>query len=453
MDNDPSIALISRLHRAPHWCGMILRAVVAATLCCCPTGGIRHSAAAQFGTAASSLHNQDAPLIPSPSVQIQTEIPSVSETLADYFPVGAAIWRGDIVGSHSELLRKHFKSITAENDMKWASLRPTETSFNFSNADALISFARANHMRVRGHTLVWHKQNPPWLFKDASGNDMRPTPENKALLLQRLEKHIRGVVSRYKDDVYAWDVVNELIDPSEPDGFRRSPWFAITGTDYINTAFRVAREVAPKAKLFINEYDTTKPVKRTFLYNLVRDLKKRGVPIDGVGHQMHINLEEPSVAMITETIELFSGLGVDNQITELDVSLYNNTTDAWSSIPDDVLIEQGYRYRDIFQALRQMKGKISAVTFWGMADDHTWLKKFPIERLDLPLLFGDQLQAKLAYWGIVAPSRLPARPSTSSFETIGGFTGVYVGMYAAGNGRKSTRPADFDWFEYHAEKP
>ncbi|GAC1703276.1 MAG: hypothetical protein NVS9B4_10930 [Candidatus Acidiferrum sp.] len=371
----------------------------------------QHSALAQSRTAGTSFQNKDTPLAPSPPDRIQTDIPSVSETLADYFFIGAAIWRGDIAGPQSELLRKHFNSITAENDMKWSSLRPSETTFDFTGADALIAFARANHMRVRGHTLLWHQQNPRWLFKDADGNDMRPTPENKALLLQRLETHIRTVVSRYKDDVYAWDVVNEVIDPEQPDGFRRTPWFVITGTDYIDTAFRVARDVAPRAKLFINEYDTTKPAKRALLYNLVRDLKARNVPVDGVGHQMHIKLEDPPVAAITETINQFSALGVDNQITELDVSVYANATDNCSRIAESVLIQQGYRYRDIFEALRRLKGKISAVTFWGKADDHTWLKRFPIVRLDSPLLFDEKLQAKPAYWGIVYPSRLPARPN------------------------------------------
>jgi endo-1,4-beta-xylanase len=392
---------------------MILQTVVAATLFYCPVGWMHHS-----GTAVSPLHNHDTRPVLSPPVQIQTDITSVSETLAEYFPVGAAIWRGDIVGPHSELLRRHFKSITTENDMKCGSLRPSETAFDFTGADALISFARANHMRVRGHTLLWHKQNPPWLFKDVSGKDMTPTPENKALLLQRVEKHIRGVVSRYKDDVYAWDVLNEVIDPEQPDGFRRSPWFVITGTDYIDTAFRVAHEMAPHAELFINEYDTTKPAKRAFLYNLVRNLKARNVPVDGVGHQMHINLEDPPVTAITETINMFSALGVDNQITELDVSVYTNDRDNCSSIPGEVLIQQGYRYRDIFQALRQLKGKISAVTFWGLADDHTWLKQFPVERLDLPLLFDEKLQAKPAYWGIVDPSRLPARAKTANPAAI-----------------------------------
>jgi beta-glucosidase len=337
---------------------------------------------------------------------IQNDLPSLYRTFENYFPIGAAIWPGDVNGTHSELLKKHFNSITAENAMKWAVIEPTEGNFNFAPADSLVAFARSNHMLVRGHTLCWHKQLPRWLFKDASGNPMTPTPENKALLLRRLENHIRAVVSHYKDDVYAWDVVNEVIDPDEPDGFRRSPWFVITRTDYIDLAFRVAHEVAPKAKLFINDYDTTDVPKRTFLYNLVRDLRKRGVPVDGVGHQMHSDIRDPSSAVLTETINMFSALGVDNQITELDISVYHDRVNRYATIPQELLQQQGYRYQDFFNAFRKLKGKISSVTFWGVADDHTWLKSYFIQRLDLPLPFDERLQAKPAYWGIVDPSRL-----------------------------------------------
>ena len=339
-------------------------------------------------------------------IHIQTDIPSLYESLAAYFPVGAAIWRGDISGAHSELLRKHFDSITAENAMKWEVIEPKEGVFNFAPADALVGFAKTNQMRVRGHTLCWHKQLPAWVFKDASGNEMTPTPENKALLLRRLENHVRGVVSHYKNDVYAWDVVNEVIDPKQPDGFRRSPWFLITGSDFIETAFRVTHEVAPEAKLFINDYDTTDVPKRTFLYDLVRELRRRGVPLDGVGHQMHSSIQAPSVAAIVQTVNMFSRLGVDNQVTELDVSVYSDETSRYARVPDELLLRQAYRYRDYFDAFRKLKGKISSVTFWGQADDHTWKKGYPIHRLDLPLPFDERLQAKPAFWGILDPSRL-----------------------------------------------
>ncbi len=367
-------------------------------------------------TAAAQTESEGSP------IQIQSDIPPVYQTLGGYFPVGAAIWPGALSGPHAELLVKHFNSIVAENAMKMAYLQPTEGAFDFSVADALVDFAKAHHMLMRGTTLVWHRQNPPWLFKDAEGNNLQPSPESKALLLRRLRTYIRTVVSHYKDDVYAWDVVNEVIDPTQPDGFRRSRWLELTGTDYIDTAFRAAHQAAPQAKLFINDFGTTNPIKRKFLYNLVRDLKARGVPIDGVGHQMHINIDEPSVEAIAETVHMFSALGVDNQITELDVSLYDNSTDSCPAISQDALIEQGYRYRDLFQTFRNLKGELSGVTFWGLADDHTWLRKFPIARLDLPLLFDEHLQAKPAYWGVVDPTRLPARPVSSRPPAAGAAT-------------------------------
>src|SRR5260370_16218246 len=301
--------------------------------------------------------------------------------------------------------------------MKWKSIEPAEGAFDFAAADALVAFAKANHMRIRGHTLLWHEQNPAWLFKDSSGRDMTTTAENKALLLKRLENHIRAVVSHYKDDVYPWDVVNEVIDPKEPDGFRRTLWFQITGTDYIDTAFRTAHKIAPNAKLYINDYDTTDPAKRRFLYNLVRDLKSRGVPINGVGHHMHSNIGYPSADAIVETVNMFSGFGLDNQITELDISVYRDSTTRYEDVPEEILVQQGYRYRDLFQAFRKLKGKISAVTFCGMPSVHTCLNKFPIQHHDHPLLFHAQLQATPAYWGVVEPSRLPAPAGSKTART------------------------------------
>lgn len=340
-------------------------------------------------------------------------IPSLYKSLADYFPIGAAVSQGDLEPPHSELLTRQFNSVVAENAMKWRALRPAEDAFHFAAADAIVNFAKAHHMLIRGHNLVWHEHNPAWLFRDASGSALQPGPESKSLVLRRLEAHVRTVVGRYRDDVYAWDVVNEVIDPKQHDGFRRSDWFRLTGADYIDTAFRVAREVAPRAKLFVNDYETTNPAKCDFLLRLVRDLKSRGVPVDAMGHQTHINLETPSVDSIVESVEKFSALGLDNQVTELDVSVYTNPIASCNAIPESVLAEQGYRYRDLFNAFRSLKGKISGVTLWGYADDHTWLRRFPRNRLDDPLLFDDRLQPKPAFWGIVDPSRLPLRSSIS----------------------------------------
>lgn len=350
-------------------------------------------APAVFGQAASP--ELRAPQQDTPSV------PSLAQVFAAYFPIGAAVGPADIAGPHAPLLERHFNSLVAENDMKWVRIHPAETTYDFSRADRIVGFARAHRMKMRGHTLVWHRQNPPWLFLDANGNELQPTPANKALVLARLEQHIRSVVSRYRDDVYAWDVVNEVIDPSAPDGMRRSPWYLLTGADYIDTAFRVAHEVAPHAKLFINDYDTTDPVKRQYLFNLVRDLKRRGVPVDGVGHQMHINIDCPSVPDFVETVNMFAQLGVEQQVTELDMSVYHGAGDKYAVSHPEALEKQAQRYRELFDALRQLKGKITGVTFWGVADDRTWLSRFPAVRSDWPLLFDAQLQPKAAFWAVV----------------------------------------------------
>ncbi len=366
------------------------------------------------GTASFYIDDFQISFVPPPVAE--RDIPSVYQSLAAYFPVGAAVWQGDLTGEHAFLLTKHFNSLTSENDMKWDTLHPTEATFNFAPADAQVNFAKANNMQIRGHTLVWHNQNPAWLFLDANGQPMTPTPENRALLLQRLRTHIQTVMTHYRNDaapfgndIYAWDVVNEVIDPAQPDGFRRSQWFNILGTQYIDAAFQYAREFAPNARLYINDFSTTDTLKRQFLRNLIVDLQSRGIPIDGIGHQMHNNVDFPSAQAIIDTINMFHNLGIDNQITEMDISIYSNSFPGpvvdYPDIPADRFVLQGYRNRIFFDAFRQLQGKISSITFWGQADDHTWLTS--AARVNGPLLFDTSLKKKHAYWGIIDPLQLP----------------------------------------------
>ena len=339
---------------------------------------------------------------------VQTDIPSVYETLSPYFMVGAAI-EPDLLDreQHNTLLTRHFNCLTPENAMKPGVIQPSEGDFRWAGPDKLVQYARENGKAIHGHTLVWHQQAVEWMFEDSEGNPLEATPENKELVLQRLETHIRTVVGRYKDDVHIWDVVNEVIDPGNSDCMRQTRWYELTGTDYIVTAFRVADEVAPDAVLLINDYSTTETRKRACLYNVVSDLKAQGVPIDGVGHQMHITIGAPSAEAIEETILMFTDLGVEQHITELDMSIYTNDIDSYTTVPDEVLVRQGKRYKSVFDVLKRQADHIQSVTFWGLADDRTWLKTFPITRINLPLLFYEQLQAKPAYWGVVDPTKLP----------------------------------------------
>jgi len=369
----------------------------------------------------ASFYIDDVQVTYIPPPTIEPDLPSVAQSLAGFFPIGAAVRGATIAGVHGDLLKKHFNSVTSENDMKWDATEPQPGNFTFANADQQVAFAQANGMFVRGHTLAWHSQTPAWVFTDPlTGTTMLPTPANHDLLLQRLDNHVRNVVSHFGNKVYAWDVVNEVIDESQPDCMRKSTWFNVTGKDFIDTAFRVAREVAPDAILFINDYNSTIPNKRACLFALVADLKARGIPVDGVGHQMHNNLEFPPVAQMAETLDLFATLGVTQHVTEMDVSIYTGSNNAsianYDEIPVERFFRQAFHYRDYFEVFRAHKDQLTSVTLWGLADDSTWLTSSG--RVNAPLLFDDQLHHKLAYTGVVDPEDLPQGPGLVALSNL-----------------------------------
>jgi endo-1,4-beta-xylanase len=358
----------------------------------------------------SSFYIDDVQITFVPPPTIEPDLPSVFQAYADFFPVGAAVIPLEVTGVHADLLKKHFNSITSGNDFKWDATEPSEGTFRFTNADAQVSFAQANNIIVRGHTLLWHNQIPAWVFTDpVTGGTMQPNDANKALLTQRLQNHIRGVAGHFVGKLYAWDVVNEVIDENQPDCLRRSTWYNIIGPQYLDIAFQTAREVDPNAKLFINEFNSTFGNKRACYFNVVRDLKARGVPVDGVGHQMHNNFEFPPVQGFTDTINMFATLGVLQHVTEFDVNIYSGSANTsipnYDEIPLDRHVRVGYHYRDYFEAFKKLKDKIQSVTIWGLADDNTWLNSSG--RINAPLLFDDQLKKKFAYWGVIDPLQLP----------------------------------------------
>lgn len=359
----------------------------------------------------SSFYLDDFQLTYIPPIPIQTSIPSLKDVLAPYFPIGTEVEPEQLSGVHQDLLLKHFTQFTAGNAMKWDATEPSEGNFDFSRADQLANFARAHGLRMRGHTMIWHQQVPAWVFQDTSGNPLQPgNSAHRALLLSRMQNHIHTVISRYADIVDSWDVVNEAIDETQPNGLRNSPWLQIIGPDFIDYAFQYASEVANGAALFINDYNTYQPAKRAALQTVVQGLLDRHIPINGVGHQMHVNISYPAISDVQQTLQLFAGLGLMNEITEMDMSVYTDSTTTTEPDPQ-TLITQGYRYRDFFNLFRQQKDIINTVTVWGLSDDVSWLKTFPITRDDKPLFFDETLQAKPAYWGVVDPSQLPIIPA------------------------------------------
>lgn len=345
-----------------------------------------------------------------PPPVIQTNIPSIYKTLADYFPIGAAVDLTDLSGPHEQLLTMHFNSITSGNDMKWSSVEPSMGTFDFANADAEAGVAVCNNMLIRGHNLVWATgaQTPSYAFGDGTNS-----PANQATVTANIQEHIMNEVQHFGTKVYAWDVVNEPLDPTQPDCLEHGPFYQVLGKSYIDIALKAARQYAPAGtKLFINDYSTTDPNRLACLVRVVADLRARGIPLDGVGHEMHNAINYPSVQMMVHAIDTvhFFFPELEQQITELDMSVYNAgdiTSNYGDNIPPSVLAEQGWLYRNYFDLFRHLKGKVSAVTFWGMADDDTWLDSFPVARTDYPLPFDMGLQAKPAYWGIVDEAQLP----------------------------------------------
>jgi len=300
----------------------------------------------------------------------------LKELFEDYFPIGAAVTpqHADPSTAHGKALLKHFSSVTAENVMKPDALQRTKGVFTWDGADKIVQFAKANNIKVRGHTLAWHSQTPDWMFYDQSGDLL-----SKEIAFAQLEEHITTVMSRYKDDVYAWDVVNEAMFDWDPNGvinYREdSPWYKIAGPSYIDSAFVYARRADPNAKLFYNDYNSIFSWKRYKIYDMVKRLQENNIPIDGIGLQGHwmMNTSEQD---IRTTLDLFKGLGLEIQITELDLPVYLSNDEPGSVIYSETFSRrQKEVYSMIFKVLLDYKDIITGVTFWGIGDDASWLDK------------------------------------------------------------------------------
>jgi endo-1,4-beta-xylanase len=332
-------------------------------------------------------------------LQSKLNIPSFSDVYSDFFSIGAAINQRTIESS-KQLLTKHFNSITAENDMKPENLQPEENKFTFEKADQFVAFAEEHKMKMRGHTLVWHNQTPDWMFTTPDGSVAK-----RELLLDRMQTHISTVVGRYKGRIHSWDVVNEVIDDSENLFLRKSNYLDIVGEDFIEKSFRFAHEADPKALLFYNDYNESHPQKRDKIYKLVNSLLEKDVPLHGIGMQAHWNLTSPTLDNIRAAIEKYASLGLQIQLTELDVSVFD-TTDRRTDLKEpttEMFALQEERYEQLFALLREYRDVISCVTFWGVADDYTWLDNFPVRgRKNWPLLFDDNQLPKQTFHKITS---------------------------------------------------
>lgn len=304
---------------------------------------------------------------------------SLKDAYKDYFKIGVAVNMRNVSDpAQMALITKEFNSITAENAFKLALTEPEEGKFDWTKADSIADFCRANGLKMRGHTLLWHSQVGDWMFHDKDGNLV-----SKDVLFKRMKTHTDSIMKRYADVVYAWDVVNEVIADERwaRNPLRESLYYKICGDDsYIRKAFEFAREADPNALLFINDYNECDPVKRDRLYNLVKTLKADGVPIDGIGMQAHYNIYGPSEEDIEAALAKYSEIVDHIHVTELDVRVNNEmggqlrfNRNEGAKISADQKLLQEAMYDRLFRLLRKYSDKVDCVTFWNLSDRDSWL--------------------------------------------------------------------------------
>lgn len=273
---------------------------------------------------------------------------------------------------------ENFNLITPENCMKMESIEPRQGEFDFVKGDKIVDFAEQNDMSVRGHTLVWHNQMPSWI---TSREDW-----TREELLDVMETHIKTVVGHYKGRVQIWDVVNE---PLEITSYRETLWYEVIGPEYIELALQWAHEADPDAKLYINDYFVEENnAKSTAMYNMVVDLLERGIPLDGVGLQFHINVDDPyDMTSVYTNVKRFVDLGIEVDFTEIDVRINGSVT-------EDDLQRQAKIYKDLYEMAAGTDGA-NTVTTWGLSDRYTWVLD-QYEGYSSPLLFDISYNEKPA---------------------------------------------------------
>ena len=305
----------------------------------------------------------------------------------DYFMVGVAVNQRNISQPEQiALVKQEFNSITAENDMKPGMIHPEEGKWNWEPADKIANFCRQNGIKLRGHNLLWYSQMADWMFYDKKKNLVK-----KEVLFKRMREHIHAVVNRYKDVIYCWDVVNEAIKdgPARPafmgggqdQPLRESTIFKICGNDeFIRKAFEYAREADPNALLFYNDYNECDPVKRDRIYNMVKEMKAAGVPIDGIGMQGHYNIYGPSEEDMEAAISKYEEIVDHIHITELDIRVNQEmggqlrfSRNEGAVVTNDQKLLQENKYSELFRVLRRHKAKVDCVTFWNLCDADSWV--------------------------------------------------------------------------------
>jgi endo-1,4-beta-xylanase len=334
----------------------------------------------------------NAPATPSSTSTTSVAVPAVEaeplRTAAGGRLLGTAVQASLLPDSvYASVVSRHFSVVTPENEMKWAQIERARGQASYAAADAIVGFARDRGQRVRGHTLIWHGSVPTW-FDALSASEAS----------QAIENHIRTTVGRYRGQIVAWDVVNEAVADGAP-GLRDTVYLRRLGPGYIAAAFRLAHEADPDALLFYNDYGAEGVGRKANdVFALVSSLVAAGVPIDGVGLQMHLDAAaRPATADIAANIRRLTSLGLAVDITEMDVRVAR-----LGGTLSTRLEEQARIYHDVV-AVCVAEPRCGAITFWGFTDRHSWIDA--AFGADDPLLFDETYRTKPAYNGVIEALR------------------------------------------------
>ena len=296
------------------------------------------------------------------------------EPLRDLAPEGVVIGTAAAGGGHfgsgndpftvdepyRALVGSEFNSVTPENQLKWEYVHPQRDEYAFEAADDIVDFAEENGMDVRGHTLMWHNQNPTWLEE----GDFTPDE-----LREILREHISTVVGRYAGRIQQWDVANEIIDDSGNLRTQENIWLRELGPEIVADAFRWAHEADPDALLFLNDFNAETVNAKTNAYlALAEDLLAQGVPVHGFGAQAHLSLEYGAPGDSVRTVlQSFADLGLATAITELDVRM-----ELDGEPTPEQLTQQAEHYRDVIEGCLAVEG-CGSITVWGFTDKYSWV--------------------------------------------------------------------------------
>lgn len=329
------------------------------------------------------------------------KLPSLHQLAASNFNLGTTFKLNFKNATEAKtLIKDHFALITPENEFKPSTIIRASKNYNWYGPDAVVAFAKKNNLKIRGHTLVWHKQTPESFFKDNKGQEV-----TKYVLYKRLEDYMREVMQRYGEHVYAWDVVNEAVSDYNSKSIYRiknSNWYKICGPEFIEKAFRIAHKVDPNAKLFYNDYNLISPKKMEKTYLMLKMMLLKGVPLHGVGLQAHWNIDTQPEE-VEAAIQRFASLGLEVHITELDISLFkkkDNNKQKTIVLTEELENKQAELYAKLFQVFKKHDA-ITNVTFWGVSDVDSWLNNHPVkDRRNYPLIFDDNYAPKKSFFSI-----------------------------------------------------